>query len=163
MATEIERKFLLRDESWRGEADAGTPIVQGYLVAGPDLSVRVRVAGDEAWLTVKGGSRGAVREEFEYPVPPGEARQMLNDLCLRPLIEKTRYRVRHAGREWEIDEFQGDNAGLVVAEVELEDEQAAVSLPPWVGREVTGDPRYLNANLLRAPWRTWGQDEDRGR
>lgn len=155
MGTEIERKFLVSDERWRHAADAGTDIVQGYLAARENVSVRVRVAGEEAWLTIKGRTRGAARDEYEYAIPARDARRMLRTLCQPPLIEKTRYRVRHAGRDWEIDEFRGDNAGLVVAELELEDEDCPVTLPPWVGREVTGDPRYLNANLVRAPYRSW--------
>jgi adenylate cyclase len=151
---EIERKFLLRDEAWRAGA-SGKPYRQGYLSTEPDRTVRVRVAGDLAFLTVKGRSQGASRAEYEYPLPRADAEEMLDHLCLRPLIEKTRYRVPYGGLVWEIDEFSGDNAGLVVAEVELEAEDQPVALPPWVGREVTGDPRYANASLVARPFASW--------
>jgi adenylate cyclase len=155
MGTEIERKFLLRDDTWKAGA-RGKPYRQGYLSAAVERNVRVRIAGDDAWLTVKGRAHGLTRLEFEYPIPLADARRMLDELCLEPLIEKTRYVVVHSGLTWEIDEFAGDNAGLVVAEIELDDEAQEIELPPWVGREVTGDPRYLNSNLVEKPYRTWG-------
>ncbi len=152
---EIERKFLVRGDGWRGRGPSAR-LTQGYLCAEPARSVRVRVEGRKAWLTIKGPARGASRAEFEYPIPLRDARGLLA-LCERPLIDKVRTRVRHAGRLWEIDEYFGENRGLIVAEVELPRADARVQLPPWAGREVTAEVRYLNASLLRRPYRIWGR------
>lgn len=154
MAEEIERKFLVSNDSWRPGA-SGTLFRQGYLSTDPERTVRVRLEGERGVLTIKGLSRGISRAEFEYPLPAAEAAVLLDTLCLQPLIEKTRYRVEHAGHLWEIDEFAGDNAGLLLAEVELSSEDEAVELPLWVGAEVSSDPRYFNANLIRHPFRRW--------
>jgi adenylate cyclase len=153
---EIERKFLVRDMS----VVAGIPGVafrQGYLSTEPERAVRVRRAGEGAFVTIKGisGPSGASRAEFEYPIPAEDADIMLDELALRPLIEKTRYRVEAGGRIWEIDVFAGANEGLVVAELELPAEDAAVVVPAWAGAEVTGDARYFNANLVAHPYRDW--------
>ena len=153
MAEEIERKFLIANDGWR--SGEGRRYRQGYLSTVKERTVRVRVAGDRGYLTVKGVTRGATRAEFEYEIPPMDAEQMLDTLCERPLIEKRRYAVQYAGLTWEVDEFFGDNEGLMIAEVELESADQKVTLPPWVGREVTDDPRYYNANLVRHPYRTW--------
>ena len=153
MAREIERKFLVSGEDWRS-GDA-TRYRQGYLNLDKKRTVRVRLAGDSAYITVKGETSGATRKEFEYRIPPHDADEMLATLCHRPLIEKCRYRVRHGGLDWEIDEFFGDNAGLVVAEVELESERQTIEKPAWLGEEVTSDPRYYNASLVQHPYRTW--------
>jgi len=117
--------------------------------------VRVRIAGDEGFLTIKGKTEGMARNEFEYPIPLTEAALLLDQLCLRPLIEKTRYTLEYGGRTWEIDEFNGDNRGLILAEVELDSIDEQVELPPWVGDEVTGDQRYYNASLIQNPYRNW--------
>lgn len=154
MATEIERKFLVIGTAWRDPA-AGTVIRQGYLSTVKERSVRVRVVGEKGFLTVKGLSVGAARAEFEYEIPAAEAGEMLDGLCERPLIEKTRYVVPFAGHSWEIDEFAGVNAGLVVAEIELADEDEAFKRPPWLGDEVTEDARYFNVNLIAHPYETW--------
>lgn len=154
MGTEIERKFLVLDDSWKAAA-AGKPYRQGYLQTAADRNVRVRIIGDQGYLTVKGRAAGITRLEFEYEVPLADAAQMLDELCFKPLIEKTRFLVEHAGMTWEVDEFAGDNAGLTVAEVELDDERQEVELPPWVGREVSDDPRYLNSSLVAKPYTTW--------
>jgi CYTH domain-containing protein len=154
MALEIERKFLVRDDSWKAGA-AGVAYRQGYLSTDKLRTVRVRTAGDSAYLTIKGASRGIARAEYEYAIPPADANEMLDTLCQKPLIEKCRYRVPHAGLVWEIDEFFGDNAGLVVAEVELADERQTFELPPWAGEEVSGDARYFNASLIAHPYRCW--------
>lgn len=151
MGREIERKFLVDGDGWRAGDPPGERIRQGYLASDPERSVRVRLSADAARLTVKGASRGAVRAEFEYPIPLEDAREMLDTLCSTPQIEKTRHRVEHAGHVWEVDCFHGANDGLVVAEIELPSEDAPFERPPWVGEEVTGDPRYLNANLVRHP------------
>jgi CYTH domain-containing protein len=154
MGTEVERKFLVRSELWRAGAE-GEIYRQGYLAADPDRTVRVRVAGSRGTLTVKGRSAGLARAEFEYEIPVRDADEMLDTLCLRPLIEKIRYRVPHAGHTWEVDEFLGENRGLVLAEVELGDPAEGVELPEWAGREVSDDPRYYNANLMRHPFGRW--------
>lgn len=155
MATEIERKFLVVDDSWRGEADAGLRFVQGYLVGSERASVRVRLEGEAARLNIKSATLGVRRSEYEYPIPPADARELLEQLCEKPLIEKTRYHVCHAGRDWEVDVFEGDNRGLIVAEVELEHEDAALDLPPWAGAEVSYDPRYYNVSLVTHPYKDW--------
>jgi adenylate cyclase len=154
MAKEIERKFLVTGSSWKGRRP-GRRIRQGYLSSEPARVVRVRTDGRKAFLTVKGPNIGAARDEFEYRIPLQDARSLLDDLCERPLIEKTRYRVPFGGLVWEVDVFTGENRGLVVAEIELEREEQAVRMPPWVGPEVTGDPRYFNANLARNPYTRW--------
>ena len=153
MGKEIERKFLVTGEAWRkGEV---SDYRQGYLSIDKQRTVRVRVAGDVARLTVKGITEGATRAEYEYPIPVADAKSMLETLCLRPLIEKRRYRIRHGGMTWEIDEFLGENAGLIIAEIELETVQQPFDKPSWVGEEVTSDPRYYNANLVTRPYTTW--------
>ncbi len=161
---EIERKFLLASDAWRLQAEqlgiAGQKMVQGYLSRDPARSVRVRIAGQSAWLTIKGISHGASRAEFEYPIPSDEAEQLLR-LCEGPVINKNRYRLPIAGddRHWEIDEFFGDNAGLLVAEIELSDEQQALPHTTWLGREVTGDNRYYNSSLSQRPFCQWSARE----
>lgn len=154
MAKEIERKFLVTGDAWREKA-AGTRYRQGYLSSHPERTVRVRIAGRKGFLTIKGPSRGATRDEFEYPIPLADAEALLTQLCERPLIEKTRFQVRYKGLTWEIDVFEGENRGLVVAEVELKSEDQAVPVPPWIGREVTDDARYFNSNLAKRPFRRW--------
>ncbi len=162
MPQEIERKFRVRDDRWRAAARDATTLRQGFLVTEPGRTVRVRVTDTAALLTIKGRSEGARRAEYEYPLPRDEAEEILDTLCLRPLIEKTRYYVEHGGHIWEVDEFCGDNAGLVVAEIEVDDEQEAFARPPWLGEEVTADPRYYNARLIHQPYCEWpdGQGPD---
>lgn len=154
MAKEIERKFLVRGNTWRGQ-DGGKRYRQGYLSTVKERTVRVRTTGDKGFITIKGESVGATRSEYEYEIPLADANEMLDRLCERPLIEKTRYRVSHEGLAWEIDEFEGDNRGLIIAEVELKDETQSVTLPGWIGQEVTGDHRYFNANLVANPFSQW--------
>jgi adenylate cyclase len=156
MATEIERKFLPRDESWRACASARTLLRQGYLANNERCSVRIRVAGGDAgWLSVKAMTPGLARAEYEYPVPLAEANAMLDGLCARPFVEKWRHLVPWGGHHWEIDEFLGDNAGLVVAEVELAHLDEVPQWPPWIGREVTEDVRFYNFSLAVRPWATF--------
>lgn len=152
MAVEIERKFLVKGEGWRN--DSGVVYRQGYLNRDKARTVRVRIAGNAAFLTIKGQSTGATRAEFEYPVPVEDARALLA-LCDGPLIEKTRFLVMHEGHCWEVDEFAGDNAGLVVAELELLSEDEAFARPDWLGDEVTPDARYFNSNLATHPFSAW--------
>ena len=154
MPQEIERKYLVKGEDWRVPG-TGVPYRQGYLSTVPERTVRVRLIRDKGYLTIKGISVGASRAEYEYEIPAGEASEMLDNLCERPLIEKTRYRLEHHGLTWEVDEFDGDNAGLIVAEVELDDEDQAITLPDWVGKEVTGERRYYNASLIAEPYSGW--------
>jgi adenylate cyclase len=157
MAEEIERKFLVRSDGWR-EAGPGVVIRQGYLCLDPARTVRVRTAAGRGYLTLKGLTRGAVRAEYEYEIPCADAGEMLERLCERPLIEKTRHRIEWGGRIWEVDEFDGENRGLVVAEVELERPDAEIVLPDWAGPEVTADRRFFNASLVRAPYTRWRSD-----
>lgn len=154
MAKEIERKFLVKADSWR-PPDGGMRYRQGYLSTVKERTVRVRTAGSKGYITVKGITVGATRSEYEYEIPPADANEMLDRLCERPLIEKTRYRIACEGLVWEVDVFEGDNRGLITAEVELKSEDQPVSIPPWVGDEVTRDPRYFNANLVAHPFTTW--------
>lgn len=154
MAKEIERKFLLKTDAWR-MGTSGTLCRQGYISRDQDRAVRIRIIGDNAFLTVKRLMSEAVRLEFEYQIPAQDAREMLEKICEKPLIEKNRYRIEHKGFVWEIDEFLGENAGLVVAEIELIDEGQPFEKPDWIGEEVTGDFRYLNVNLVRHPYSKW--------
>jgi CYTH domain-containing protein len=152
MGIEIERKFLVAGDAWR--AAPAVAYAQGYLNRDKQRTVRVRVVQRQAWLTIKGASAGAVRAEFEYEIPVADAEQLLA-LCDGPIVRKLRRKLEHAGHVWEIDEFQGDNAGLVVAEIELPAEDAPFQRPAWLGAEVTHDPRYFNSNLATAPYSTW--------
>jgi len=154
MGQEIERKFLVRPDAWR-PAGPGTPFRQGYLSTHPERVVRVRIAGGEAWLTVKGVTRGLTRSEFEYPIPVPDAAAMLDGLCELPLIEKDRHVEVHGGKTWEIDVFHGENEGLVLAELELASEDEPFPRPAWAGDEVSEDPRYANASLARNPFSRW--------
>lgn len=154
MATEIERKFLVTGNTWR--TGNPTPFRQGYLNRDKERTVRVRIAGTHAFLTIKGPSIGASRAEFEYEIPVTDAEQLLL-LCDGPLIEKTRYLVQHHGMTWEVDEFHGANAGLVVAEIELQSEMQGFSKPEWVNTEVTNDKRYYNSNLATNPYKNWNK------
>ncbi len=154
MGIEIERKFLVVGEAWKQQDLTPTRLSQGYLNRDKQRTVRVRIAGGEAWLTVKGESKGASRAEFEYPIPLDDARQLLA-LSDGPCIDKQRWRVEVGGLVWEVDEFFGENAGLVVAEVELASEDQAFDKPSWAGEEVTHDPRYFNSSLASRPFKSW--------
>ena len=154
MGTEIERKFLVSGTSWKTAA-SGRDIRQGYLSLDKERTVRVRAVEDQAWITVKGLTRRFSRQEFEYEIPLEDARQLLESLCHQPLIEKTRYRVRHGENLWVVDEFHGANDGLVLAEIELASEQENFDRPPWLGAEVSDDARYFNARLAIEPFRDW--------
>jgi len=154
MAKEIERKFLVKEEAWKALAK-GTSYRQGYLNSIKERTVRVRTIADKGYLTVKGITTGATRSEYEYEIPAAEADAMLTELCEKPLIEKNRYKIPIENHVWEIDEFFGENRGLVVAEVELTSEDQAFQKPKWIGEEVTGDPRYFNSNLIKHPFTKW--------
>ncbi len=155
MAVEIERKFLVNREIWKPEDD-GILYRQGYLSNIIERVVRVRIAGKEAFLTIKGRSNKFSRLEFEYPIPSADAEIQLDCLCERPLIEKTRYEQKVGDHVWVIDVFHGDNEGLLVAEIELPFENENFVRPPWVGEEVSDDPRYFNSNLSKTPFKSWG-------
>ena len=154
MGVEIERKFLLANEGWRGQGIA-TRMRQGYLVADAVRTVRVRIEGERAVITIKGQSTGASRGEWEYEIPVADATELLDGLCEQPQVEKIRHRIEHAGHTWEVDEFLGLNAGLVVAEIELDAEDEAFEKPDWIGQEVTGEKRYYNSSLIRMPYAQW--------
>lgn len=154
MAVEIERKFLVKDLGCIA-GRKGIRYRQGYLCSGQGVTVRVRSDGSRAFLTVKGPSTGFSRAEFEYPIPADQADEILDTLCRRPLIEKTRYVLPHGELKWEIDVFEAENAGLVVAEIEVPSESHVVELPAWVGEEVTADRRYANAALVETPYCRW--------
>ncbi len=154
MATEIERKFLVEGEAWRHGAE-GKRYRQGYLSTDKVRTVRVRTIGDAGFLTIKGATRGFSRLEFEYSIPGEDAESMLKTLCFEPIIDKTRYRVRVGEHVWEVDEFHGVNAGLILAEIELGSEDEAFERPDWLGAEVSDDARYFNSNLVEHPYSTW--------
>ena len=154
MAKEIERKFLVRGDGWRGAREA-VECRQGYLCRGPEVAVRVRVMAGVGTITIKAAATGLTRDEFEYGIPLADAEYMLDSLCAGRIVEKVRHYVEYEGLTWEVDEFLGENEGLVVAEVELESESQSVALPPWVGLEVSSDPRYLNSELCVKPYRDW--------
>ncbi|RLC06474.1 MAG: adenylate cyclase [Deltaproteobacteria bacterium] len=154
MGIEIERKFLIKDDAWRALAE-GTHYRQGYLNSTKERTVRVRTINDKGFLTIKGITTGATRAEYEYEIPHAEATALLDDLCEKPIIEKNRYKIDFAGFVWEVDEFFGENQGLIVAEVELESEDQAFEKPEWIGEEVTGDPKYFNSNLILNPFAKW--------
>lgn len=151
---ETERKFLVLDDRWRGEAASRQDLCQGYFATDGGNTVRVRKAGGRAWLTLKGPGAGPTRAEFEYEISPSDAEELFV-LCRGRLVRKTRHRIPAGLRLWEVDEFAGENAGLIVAEIELPGEAAPFSRPPWLGLEVTDDARYLNANLAVHPYRHW--------
>jgi len=153
MPAEIERKFLVLDDSWQ-DGSAGVRIAQGYLCSDIHRTVRVRIAGETGFLTIKGPTAGIRRAEFEYEIPPDEARDLLG-LCLPGVLDKTRHRISHSGHVWEVDVFHGENEGLVIAEVELADESVSPELPGWVGAEVSSEPRYFNSQLAARPFRCW--------
>jgi adenylate cyclase len=158
MPREIERKFLTTSDAWRALAQRSQRMTQGYLASSERMSVRVRIAGDEAWLNIKAGGLVASRPEYEYAIPPDEARELIA-LAEGPLIDKTRHFVVHGGKTWEVDEFHGDNLGLVVAELELGSEEETFPHPAWVGAEVTALRRYYNVCLVTHPYRAWTEAE----
>ena len=155
MAREIERKFLVCSDAWRAQAVETIPMRQGYLGSGGDVSVRVRIEGNDARLNLKSATLGVSRDEFEFPLPPDGAREVLDRFCGERCVEKIRHLVPAGRHVFEVDEFLGSNAGLVVAEIELESEDEAFERPAWLGDEVSMDPRYYNVRLLEAPYTTW--------
>ncbi|MCH5327564.1 MAG: CYTH domain-containing protein [Coprobacter sp.] len=154
MSKEIERKYTVKTTGYRNGA-LRKYYKQGYLSTDKERTVRVRVTESEGFITVKGKNSGIVRDEYEYPIPASEAHELIENLCFQPVIEKYRYICPVGDVVWEIDEFLGENEGLVLAEVELPDEDFPLELPEWVGEEVTGDARYYNSNLVTHPYRKW--------
>ncbi|MEI7841184.1 MAG: CYTH domain-containing protein [Methylococcaceae bacterium] len=158
MAQEIEHKFLLANDDWREYVSHSVIYKQGYLSSQPTSSIRVRISDSEAWLNIKSATIGTQRSEYEYEIPLADAHEILNNLCLKPVIEKTRHLVTHENHLWEIDEFDGENAGLIVAEIELDAVGETFAKPDWIGAEVTQDVRYYNNNLAREPYCQWRDD-----
>ncbi|NJO94267.1 MAG: CYTH domain-containing protein [Hydrococcus sp. RM1_1_31] len=154
MAIEIERKYLVKGNTWRS-LGVGEVYRQGYIATQEGVAVRVRIVGDRGYLTIKGKTVGIARSEFEYQIPIEDAQIMLETLCDRPLIEKIRYKILVGDLVWEVDEFLGENAGLILAEVELIDEKEIIELPDWIGQEVSEDNRYYNVNLAKYPYQQW--------
>ena len=155
MGTEIERKFLLQSDAWRAEVRDSVRLVQGYLARSECSAIRVRIKGETAELNIKQALDGIHRLEYEYPIPLADAREMLDQVALRPLIEKTRHHVVRAEHLWEIDEFDGENKGLILAEIELSSADEVFQRPRWLGEEVSHDKRYYNSNLIRLPFKQW--------
>lgn len=153
MKYEIERKFLVKDH-WPRPED-GLHCVQGYISADAERIVRVRTMGEKSWLTVKSMKTQLTRIEYEYEIPFEDADDLLHNVCKQPLIEKTRFNIRAFDMDWEVDEFHGENSGLTVAEIELEEESQPIQIPDWVGEEISNDHRYFNANLSKNPFSTW--------
>ena len=156
MGVEIERKFLLKNSDWKKLDQHLKPalIRQGYLNSEPERTVRIRLKDEKGFITIKGKMNGLTRTEFEYPIPPADAISLLQ-MCDGPLIEKTRYFIKEHNQLWEIDEFFGDNEGLVLAEAELVSETQELIIPEWIGEEVTQDRRYYNSNLAINPYIQW--------
>ena len=155
MALEIERKFLVVDESWRNHVNKSMTIRQGYLSTDPSCSVRIRISDNNASLNIKSATLGITRNEYDYAIPVSDAEELLDKLCIKPLLEKERFLVRHVDQVWEIDVFSGANTGLVVAEIELESDKHSFEKPAWLGNEVSDDPRYYNVCLVMKPYCDW--------
>ena len=155
MATEIERKFLVTNDSWRQQVTQKMTLKQGYFGAAKKASIRIRVSGDTANINIKSATLDIVRKEYEVPIPLDDAEEMLNDLCERPIIEKVRYHVPIGKHVWEIDEFSGDNQGLLVAEIELSTPDEDFEKPDWLGDDVSLDERYYNVCLVKNPYKNW--------
>jgi len=155
MSTEIERKFLVSNDNWRQQASQGIRYRQGYFPNSKTCSVRVRIGDDKVALNIKGATLNITRKEYEYPIPRNDAEEMLALFCERPFIEKTRYLVKNGAHTWEIDVFEGDNAGLIVAEIELSREDEAFDIPSWAGRDVSNESRYYNVCLCEHPYKDW--------
>lgn len=159
MAVEIERKFLTINDSWRSQISESLPMRQGYLTESGNSSVRIRIVGDHANINIKSATLGIQRLEYEYAIPLGDANEMLDRLSVGPLIEKVRHHVMVAGKLWEVDEFKGENSGLIVAEIELDSVDEEITKPDWAGDDVSDDPRYYNISLVKHPYSNWSSVE----
>ena len=158
MAIEIEHKFLLANDDWRKHITRSVRYRQGYLSSQATSSIRIRISDDHAWLNIKSATIGTHRHEYEYEIPMADANEIINNLCRKPIIEKTRHFVTDNAHVWEIDEFDGDNHGLIVAEIELTETGQSFSKPHWLGQEVTDDLRYYNNNLAIHPYSEWREN-----
>ena len=155
MSTEIERKFLIINDNWKRSVYETTDYIQGYFNTNKDCSIRIRIANNTASINIKSATLGIHRSEYDYPVPVNDAKEMLEHLCIKPLIEKTRYKLKFENHMWEIDVFYGENKGLLVAEIELDSIDEQFSKPDWAGDEVSDDPRYYNVCLVDNPYKNW--------
>lgn len=156
MGKELERKFLVKNSTYK-KLCSGKLYKQGYLNRNPDRTVRVRLIDNKGFLTIKSKENDIARKEFEYEIPFTDAEEILEKICEKPFIEKTRYIYNYMGHVWEIDEFHGENEGLVIAEIELENENENFAIPEWIGEEVTYDNKYFNSNLIKNPFKNWGK------
>ncbi|MEN8928836.1 MAG: CYTH domain-containing protein [Flavobacteriales bacterium] len=154
MPQEIERKYLLKNNSWKSEVTSENKIVQGYLNSNPARTVRIRITNNIGFLTIKSKNKGSVRKEFEYEIPLKEAEELIQ-LCEKPIIEKTRFLVKREKHTWEIDVFDGENKGLTVAEIELTEENESFKIPDWIAKEVTSESKYFNSQLIANPFSKW--------
>ncbi len=154
MAIEIERKYLVKSDDWKSLATKKY-YQQGYLLISKSLTIRVRIIEDKSYITIKGASKGISRSEYEYEIPIKEAEDIIQSLCEKPLIEKYRTKINIDDVIWEVDEFLGENEGLVIAEVELKNEGQKINLPAWIGDEVSGNPKYSNSYLVKHPFKRW--------
>jgi adenylate cyclase len=167
MGTEIERKYLVKKSVWRSHKkllegqspNIGARYCQGYIPTSNGTTVRLRIIGEQGYLTIKSKAVGHTRAEFEYPIPVDDAQEMLDNLCVKPLIEKIRYKIKVANLTWEVDEFLGENQGLIIAEIELEKEEQKIELPNWIEREVN-EQKYFNSYLVKHPYSQWGESAD---
>ena len=155
MGIEIERKFLLKNDDWISQVSTSTYFKQGYLSGSEKSSVRVRIEGDKSNINIKSMTLSITRQEYEYGIPLVDAEKLLLELCEQPLIEKTRHIVNYEGYKWEVDVFEGENKGLIVAEIELKDEKEVFPLPEWIGEEVSDQIKYYNVNLIKHPYSQW--------
>ncbi|THB75373.1 MAG: CYTH domain-containing protein [Gammaproteobacteria bacterium] len=155
MGIEIEKKFLLNNDEWKKEAGDGEQFRQGYMSGSNRSSVRIRVAGDKANINIKSATLGVTRKEYEYEIPVEDANEMLDSMCERPFIEKRRFFIKRGPHTWEIDVFEGDNEGLIVAEIELKDPDEPFDIPGWIGEDVSEDPKYYNVCLVNHPYKDW--------
>ncbi len=163
MPQEIERKYLLSSNAWKALSHQSIRMHQGYLCNNSQSSVRIRIENQAANINIKSMTVGISRAEYEYSIPVEEAKELLDTLCKKPQVQKTRYLVSHSGKLWEIDEFKGDNKGLIVAEIELESEDEVIELPEWVGKEVSHHERYYNMRLAEYPYSQWSDNEKLGK
>jgi len=155
MSIEIERKFLIINDNWKTLASEQTEYTQGYFTTHKECSIRIRVAGDNANINIKSATLGIYRSEFDYLIPVKDAKEMLDNLCIHPLIEKIRYKIQYDNHTWEVDVFSGENEGLIVAEIELNSVDEKFRKPDWIGEEVSDDPRYYNVCLVERPYKSW--------
>ncbi len=159
MAKEIERKYLVINNNWQNNIIRKSVYRQGYMSSNKNCSVRIRISENRATINIKSATLGITRDEYEYEIPLDDANEMLDKLCTKPLIEKTRHYVKENDSTWELDVFSGDNEGLIVAEIELDDADQLIKLPDWAGKEVSDDPKYYNVCLVNNPYKDWPEKQ----